>query len=170
MLLEGTNLSEGRGTTLPFQLLGAPWLEGYELARGLGALELPGLRFRPLSFRPRSDRHAGALCHGVHLQIVDPTTLRPLEAVVRILAHIRAHHPEFAWLDAGALPWSRDPDAGAPWHEPARGPLVDALVGDPSVRALVDGGLDWSEAEAGWRASAERFVASARPYLRYGSV
>jgi uncharacterized protein YbbC (DUF1343 family) len=168
VLLEGTNLSEGRGTTLPFQLLGAPWLEGYGLARALGALDLPGLRFRPLSFRPRSDRHAGALCHGVHLQIVDPAALRPLEAVVRILAHIRAHHPEFAWLDAGALPWSRDPDAGAPWHEPAHGPLVDALVGDASVRALVDGSLAWSEAEAGWRAAAERFAASARPYRRYG--
>jgi len=167
VLLEGTNLSEGRGTSLPFQLLGAPWLDGYDLARALGALDLPGLRFRPLSFRPRSDRHAGALCQGVQLHVLDAAALRPLESALRILAHVRATYPEFAWVDAAALPWSRSPDAGAPWHEPVRGRLVDALTGDASVRSLVEGAVGWSEVAASWRAAAARFDEDVRPHRRY---
>jgi len=151
VLLEGTNLSEGRGTTLPFQLLGAPWLEGYALAAALNRLDLPGLRFRPLTFRPRSDRHAGEVCHGVQLHVVDARALRPLEAVVRVLVHLRATDDAFAWHDAAAMPWSDHPDAGEPWFEPVRGPLVDALVGDASVRRVIDGELAWDDAVAGWR-------------------
>lgn len=154
VLLEGTNLSEGRGTTLPFQLLGAPWIEGYALAEALNRLDLPGLLFRPLTFRPRSDTHAGEVCHGVQLHVVDPRALRPLEAVVRVLAHLRATHDAFAWHDAAAMPWSDHPDAGEPWFEPVRGPLVDALAGDASVRRVIDGELAWDDAVAGWRGGA----------------
>lgn len=167
VLLEGTNLSEGRGTTLPFQLLGAPWLEGYALARALDRLDLPGLRFRPLSFLPRSDTHAGATCHGVQLQVVDAAALRPLEALVQVLGHVRASYDAFAWVDAASLPWSRDPDAGAPWHEPTRGALVDALTGDASVRALVDGTAAWPTVAEGWRARADAFAADAVDHLHY---
>jgi uncharacterized protein YbbC (DUF1343 family) len=152
VLLEGTNLSEGRGTTLPFQLLGAPWIEGYALAEALNRLDLPGLLFRPLTFRPRSDTHAGEVCHGVQLHVVDAGALRPLEAVVRVLAHLRATHDAFAWVDAGAMPWAQHPDAGAPWFEPVRGRLVDALTGDDSVRRVIDGELSWDDAVAGWPA------------------
>jgi uncharacterized protein YbbC (DUF1343 family) len=150
VLLEGTNLSEGRGTTLPFQLLGAPWIEGYALAEALNRLDLPGLLFRPLTFRPRSDTHAGEVCHGVQLHVVEADALRPLEAVVRILAHLRATHDAFAWVDAGAMPWAQHPDAGAPWFEPVGGPLIDALTGDDSVRRVIDGELSWDDAVAGW--------------------
>lgn len=170
VLLEGTNLSEGRGTTLPFQLLGAPWLEGYALARELAALDLPGLRFRPVTFRPRSDRHAGATCEGVQLHVTDTAALRPLEALVRVLAHVRARHPEFAWTDAAALPWSRSPDAGAVWHEPTRGFLVDALTGDASVRDVVDGARAFAHADAAWRAVARGFVDAVGRFLRYGPL
>lgn len=156
VLLEGTNLSEGRGTTLPFQLLGAPWFEGYALAEELNRLDLPGLLFRPLTFRPRSDSHAGEVCHGVQLHVADARALRPLEVVVRVLAHLRATHDAFAWHDAAAMPWSDHPDGGQPWFEPVRGPLVDALVGDASVRRVVDGELAWADAVAGWRADASR--------------
>lgn len=161
VLLEGTNLSEGRGTTLPFQVIGAPWLEGYAFARALEALDLPGLRFRPVTFRPRSDRHAGAVCEGVQLHVTDAAMLRPLEAVVRILAHVRAAHPEFAWTDAGALPWATLPGAGEPWFEPVRGPLVDALLGDASARAVIDGTRGWDEVAAAWAADARAWAASA---------
>lgn len=168
VLLEGTNLSEGRGTTLPFQLLGAPWLEGYALARALEALELPGLRFRPVTFRPRSDRHAGAVCEGVQLHVTDAAALRPLEAVVRILAHVRAAHPEFAWTDAATLPWAALPGAGEPWFEPVRGPLVDALTGDASVRAVVDGRTTFEAADDAWRRAARGFAAAVAPVLGTG--
>lgn len=162
VLLEGTNLSEGRGTTLPFQLLGAPWLEGYALADALNRLGLPGLLFRPLTFRPRSDTHAGEVCHGVQLHVMDAGALRPLEAVVRVLAHLRATHDAFAWHDAAAMPWSDHPDGGEPWFEPVRGPLVDALVGDASVRRVIDGELAWDDAVAGWRADAGDRAAGVR--------
>ena len=170
VLLEGTNLSEGRGTTLPFQLLGAPWLEGYALARALAALELPGLRFRPVTFRPRSDRHAGAVCEGVQLHVTDLARVRPLEAVVRILAHVRAAHPEFAWVDAATLPWARLPGAGERWFEPVRGPLVDALTGDASVRDVIDGRLPFAAADASWRGAHQGFDAPSRAFLRYGAA
>jgi uncharacterized protein YbbC (DUF1343 family) len=162
VLLEGTNLSEGRGTTLPFQLMGAPWLDGYALARELTELDLPGLRFRPVTFRPRSDRNAGELCHGVQWHVVEPAALRPLEAALRVLAHVRERHAAFAWVDAATLPWSEHPDAGAPWHEPARGALVDALVGDGSVRAVVDGERAFEEVAAEWREVARRWAEGER--------
>jgi len=159
VLLEGTNLSEGRGTTLPFQLIGAPWLEGYAFARALAALELPGVRFRPVTFRPRSDRHAGVVCEGVQLHVTDAAALRPLEAVVRILAHVRAAHPEFAWTNAATLPWARLPGAGEPWFEPVRGALVDALLGDASAREVVDGARPWDEVAAVWATDAKAWAA-----------
>ena len=160
VLLEGTNLSEGRGTTLPFQLLGAPWLEGYALARALNRLELPGLRFRPLTFRPNAGKHAGELCHGVQLHVVDAVALRPLEAVVRVLAHVRATYDAFTWLDAEAMPWVDHPDAGAPWFEPVAGPIVDALVGDGSAREVIDGTRDWDDVAVAWERDAAAFAAS----------
>lgn len=167
VLLEGTNLSGGRGTTLPYQLLAAPWLEGYDLARELNALALPGVHFRPVTFRPLSDPHAGAICHGVQWHVVDVASLRPLEAAVRVLAHVRQRYPEFAWTDAANLPWSNHPDAGAAWHEPTRGPLVDALTGDGSVRAVVDGETTLSDAVARWRAAAVAHLAAAADVIAY---
>lgn len=165
VLLEGTNLNEGRGTTLPFQLLGAPWLDGYALAEQLNELELPGLLFRPVSYLPRSDTHAGKLCHGVQLHVTDRALLRPLEAVITLLGHIRTqHHSEFAWVQAADKPWSRLPGAGEPWHEPVTGYLVDWLAGDASVRAVVDGAMpleaassDWAKVASTWKREFEEF-------------
>ncbi len=167
VLLEGCNLSEGRGTTLPFQLLGAPWCEGYALARALHALALPGLRFRPLDFRPASDTFAGEVCHGVQLLVTDAAALRPLEALVRVLTHVRRTYGECEWVDAGSMPWARDPAAGEPWFEPAQGALVDALTGSGEVRAVIDGHLPWEQVQAAWRTAAEAFVGSVEPHLRY---
>lgn len=162
VLLEGTNLSEGRGTTLPFQLLGAPWIEGYALAHDLAALGLPGLRFRPVTFRPHSNRHAGQVCEGIQLHVTDRAALRPLEALVRVLTHVRARYPAFAWVDAATLPWSRLPGAGEVWHEPVRGPLVDGLTGDASVRAVIDGERTFAEAAADWQGAARTFEQAMR--------
>ncbi len=167
VLLEGCNLSEGRGTTLPFQLLGAPWLDAYALARELRALDLPGLRFRPLAFRPTSDTHAGEVCHGVHLLIDDAAVLRPLAALTRVLAHVRAEYDAFAWRDAETMPWALDPAAGEPWFEPARGPLADALTGSDEVRAAVDGRVALDDLEERWEEVARDHRGVAEPYLRY---
>lgn len=173
VLLEGVNVSEGRGTPLPFSLLGAPWLEGYALADALNRLALPGLWARPLDFQPESGPFAGRTCHGVHLHVTDRAEVRAFEAGVRILAHLRERHSDhhgdhhgdhgrdhrsgLAWRDAAQLPWSRDPDAGRVWHEPASGPLIDGLTGGSEVRDVVEGRRSLDDARAGWRAAAVTF-------------
>lgn len=70
-IFEGTNCSEGRGTTLPFQVIGAPFLNGAELEKRLADLETPGIRFRRTSFCPTFSKHQGELCHGVQMHIID---------------------------------------------------------------------------------------------------
>ena len=71
-LIEGTNLSEGRGTTRPFEIVGAPWIDGAKLADDLQALAMPGVRARPLTFQPTFQKHAGRICGGVQIHVTDP--------------------------------------------------------------------------------------------------
>lgn len=167
VLLEGVNASEGRGTSLPFQLLGAPWLEGYGLAEELNEMGLPGLWARPLSFLPESGRFAGRACHGVHLHVTDPGALTAFESAIRILMHLRATRPAFGWLDAADMPWSREPEAGRPWHEPAHGPLIDGLTGSEEVRAVIEGRLGLLPTARRWREQAQAFLRAADRYLLY---
>ncbi len=89
-LLEGTNLSEGRGSTRPFEIVGAPWIDGQELARGLAATGLGGFTARPLTFRPTFHKHAGAICGGVQIHVTDPRAFRPVATYVALVA--LAHH------------------------------------------------------------------------------
>lgn len=167
VLLEGANLSEGRGTPLPFSLLGAPWLEAYALAEALNALALPGLWARPLDFQPEVGPFAGRVCHGVQLHPTGVAAVRAFEAGVRILAHLRARHDAFAWVRAESMPWSDAPDAGRPWHEPVRGPLIDGLTGHAEVRDVIDGRRPLDAALAGWRAAADAWRADVAPHLLY---
>jgi uncharacterized protein YbbC (DUF1343 family) len=99
VLLEGTNLSEGRGTTLPFELVGAPFIDPHELVRELAACDLPGLGVRPIRFVPTFDKWRGQRCGGVALHIVEPAAVRSVETTLQILAAIRRLYPsDFAWL------------------------------------------------------------------------
>jgi uncharacterized protein YbbC (DUF1343 family) len=93
-LIEGTNLSEGRGTTLPFQTVGAPFLNGRALARSLVEARLPGVMIRPHSFRPTFEKHAGQLCHGVVLHVTDPRAFRPVTTYLTLLTLARAQAPQ----------------------------------------------------------------------------
>jgi uncharacterized protein YbbC (DUF1343 family) len=92
-LLEGTNLSEGRGTTRPFEIVGAPWIDGHALARGLDALGLLGFVARPCTFRPTFQKHAGQICGGVQIHPTNPTTFRPLATYVALVALAHAQDP-----------------------------------------------------------------------------
>ena len=99
VLLEGTNLSEGRGTTLPFEVVGAPFIEPLRLMNELAPLVLPGLALRPIRFVPTFDKWKGQSCGGIALHIVDPAAVRSVEATLHILAAVRRLWPnEFAWL------------------------------------------------------------------------
>lgn len=92
-LLEGTNLSDGRGTTRPFELTGAPWVDGHALAKGLVDTKLPGFVPRPLSFEPTFHKHARQSCGGVQIHVTDPRTFRPLATYVALIALAHHRHP-----------------------------------------------------------------------------
>src|SRR5262249_41458253 len=95
-LIEGTNLSEGRGTTRPFELWGAPWLDPDQLAASCPDIE--GAFLRPCAFRPTFHKHAGRLCFGVQPHVVAPDRFRPVRLYARLLTAARAQAPEsFAW-------------------------------------------------------------------------
>jgi uncharacterized protein YbbC (DUF1343 family) len=93
-LVEGTNLSEGRGTTAPFQLVGAPFLDGHALAKGLSDQGVVGVLARPVTFRPTFEKHAGERCHGVMLHVTSPELFRPVETYLSLIALARAQAPD----------------------------------------------------------------------------
>jgi len=151
-LLEGTNLSEGRGTTRPFEIFGAPFLDGAELARCVPA---EGAVLRPLSFTPAFQKHAGKRCGGVQVHVVDPQRFEPYALYLRLVAAARA-------LCGDALAWRTEV------YEFVRDrPAIDLLTGGPEFRTCVDRGepIDaWLEQDA--RAAAE-FAERRRPFLLY---
>ncbi|MFY9552302.1 MAG: molybdopterin-guanine dinucleotide biosynthesis protein MobB, partial [Thermoanaerobaculia bacterium] len=153
-LLEGTNLSEGRGTARPFELFGAPWLDGAALAESLNTLVLPGVRFVPLKFRPMFDKHAGATCGGAFLQVTDPAAFRPFQTGLRVIEAARRLSPlEFRWRTA-------------PYEFEAR-PAIDLLTGSPRFREMVDAGGNLRAEIARHYDAAQPFVARREPYLLY---
>lgn len=93
-LLEGTNLSDGRGTTRPFEITGAPWLDGRRLARALAETELPGFVARPLAFEPTFHKHAKQTCGGVQIHVTDVRAFRPVATYVALIALAHHAHPD----------------------------------------------------------------------------
>ena len=104
-LFEGTNMSEGRGTTKPFEYIGAPWCDGEQWAQTLNALKLPGVLFRPIVFTPgplnESTKHAKQTCGGVAIHITDREHFRPIETAIHMLSILTSEYREhFAFLTA----------------------------------------------------------------------
>lgn len=93
-LLEGTNLSDGRGTTRPFEMTGAPWLDGQRLARELEATGLGGFVARPIAFEPTFHKHAKQTCHGVQIHPTDAGAFRPVATYLALIALAQRAHPE----------------------------------------------------------------------------
>ena len=125
-LVEGTNLSEGRGTTAPFQMIGAPFLRGHELAQSLRDAALPGVLVRPASFRPTFEKHSGEVCRGVMLHVTDPSSFRPVTTYLTLLALARAQAP-----DAFELRTS-------PYEFETTIPAFDLLTGSSEAREALD--------------------------------
>src|SRR6185503_12664654 len=99
-LLETTNLSVGRGTDTPFELIGAPWLDGNKLAVELNSRAIPGVRFVPIEFTPSSSKFAQQKCGGVNIHIVDRSKFEPLRTGWEIAAQLRRLFPD-KWETAG---------------------------------------------------------------------
>lgn len=151
-IFEGTNVSEGRGTTQPFQLIGAPFLNGGALEREMNALRLPGLHFRRVSFRPTFSKHAGELCHGVQMHVLEPDVADPFAGGLLLLDTIRRLAPE----QLSFLRW----DPNGPY-------ALDRLLGTDSYREGRETARALMERS---RAEVEAFSARVKPYELYGGA
>ncbi len=157
-LLEGTNLSEGRGTTRPFELFGAPWLDAQRLAEDLARERLPGVAFRPASFVPTWDKHAGVRCHGLELFVTDPGRFRPFRTGLACVARARAQDPlRFAWRTE-------------PYEFVVDVPAFDLLCGSAREREAIEAGATAAELARAFAPEERAFARRRRPYLRYPAV
>jgi len=154
-LLEGTNVSEARGTTRPFELFGAPWIDAVALAGELEAAELPGVGWRAVAFEPMFQKHAGETCCGVQLHITDRDAFQPLRTSLEVLAALRRVSPdEFRWREE-AYEFVSDRLA------------IDLLLGDPLVRHALEDGMPVVELLAVLRSARKEFDQERRSCLRY---
>ena len=107
-LLEGTNLSEARGTTRPFELFGAPWIDGWRFTQKLNRLGLPGVHFREAAFEPTFQKHAGKVCRGSQIHVTDRDSFLPWQTGMEIIRLARAENPDhFDWKP---LPYEYEPE------------------------------------------------------------
>jgi uncharacterized protein YbbC (DUF1343 family) len=155
VLVEGTQLSEGRGTTRPFEIIGAPWIDGERLAGEMNALGLPGVHFRPAFFEPTFQKHARQACGGCQIHVLDRRTFAPLRTAVELIAEFRRENPaKFAWRNP---PYEYEHD-----KEP-----IDILYGSDRLRRTLDEGGDVGTLVRTWRADEEDFQREREQYLLY---
>ena len=156
VLLEGTNLSEGRGTTRPFELFGAPFLEPRRIKVHLQKMpELPGVILREAHFEPTFHKWAGEICQGFQLHVTDRQSFRPYYTTLALLAAIRELYPEqFAW---------RQP----PYEYETERLPIDLLTGDAAIRLGLDQGKTAAELEDAWQEDLNRFREARREFLLY---
>lgn len=126
--LEGTNASEGRGTTRPFELVGAPWVRAEAFAARLNARRLPGVYFRPAVFEPTFQKHARVACGGCQIHVTDRLAFRPVVTGLAVLDEIRASDPH-------AFAWKQPPYE----YEQDKVP-IDVIAGSPALRLAIDAG------------------------------
>jgi uncharacterized protein YbbC (DUF1343 family) len=154
-LVEGTNLSEGRGTTSPFELVGAPWCDGDRLAASLDDLALDGVLFRPASFRPMFQKHAGCGCSGVQVLIDDWQSFRPFATYLALIAEARRQAPDaFAWRSE-------------PYEFETERLAIDLLLGRADLRPMLESGASLDELELTWSDQLESFGDTRRSFLIY---
>jgi len=154
-LVEGTNLSEGRGTTRPFEWIGAPYLDGPRLARALERRGLPGVRFRPVEFEPAFHKWKSQRCGGVQVHVTDAARFKPFATYLALIAEARRQAPR-------NFRWRRPPYE----FERVRLPM-DLLCGGPAIRRALERGVPLARLETSWRPDLVRFARERRPYLLY---
>jgi uncharacterized protein YbbC (DUF1343 family) len=149
-LLEATWASEGRGTTRPFELVGAPGIRGGELKAELGRMALPGVEFRPVVFRPLYQKHSEKTCGGVQLHVTDPDVFLPYRTGVALLLALKR-------IASGSFSWRE-----APYEFVSDIPAVDLLAGSPAVREGVESDAELDEIAATWAVGQQEFIQSKR--------
>jgi uncharacterized protein YbbC (DUF1343 family) len=144
-LLEGTNLSEGRGTTRPFELCGAPWLDPQTLADRLRDEKLPGVVFRPTYFQPTFHKFARQTCGGVQVHVTDRALFQPVRTGLTVLAVMRA-------LSGSRFAWRSEP-----YEFVADIPAIDLLLGSDRERLGLEAGMAPAELTRAWRPEEQEF-------------
>ena len=149
-LIEGTNLSEGRGTTKPFEWIGAPWIDAERWGDTLNNLDLPGTHFRPVHFTPTFSKYAEQLCHGVQVHVTDRNRFRPVDVGLHLTATARRDYPDqFEFLkNRGRY-------------------FFDLLAGTDTLRLRLMKHEPPTEIVQSWEAEVEKFTEQRRPYLLY---
>jgi uncharacterized protein YbbC (DUF1343 family) len=154
-LLEGTNLSEGRGTTRPFELCGAPWIDALALVQRLRQEKLPGVAFRPARFRPTFHKFVGQDCGGVQLHVTDRVAFRPVRTGLAVLTALRElSGPHFAWRTE-------------PYEFVANPPAIDLLFGSARERMALEAGRSAADTARAWEVEEEDFRRRRRDVLLY---
>ena len=155
VLFEGTMLSEGRGTTRPFELVGAPGIDAERFAREMNALDLPGAFFRPAAFEPTFQKHARQPCGGCQIHVTDRTIFKPVLTGVALIQMFRRFDPQnFAW---------RQP----PYEYEHEKLPIDILAGSDTLRRQVESDLTPQDIAGSWREDEEGFLRLRREYLLY---
>jgi uncharacterized protein YbbC (DUF1343 family) len=155
VLFEGTNISEGRGTTRPFELTGAPWITAERFADTMNALGLPGVFFRPAVFEPTFHKHAKTSCGGCQIHVLDRAAFRPVETGVALLAAYRESDvAQFAW---------RDP----PYEYEHEKLPIDILAGSSETREQIEAGESARDIARSWERGVDEFCRLREKFLAY---
>jgi uncharacterized protein YbbC (DUF1343 family) len=155
VLFEGTNVSEGRGTTRPFELLGAPWVVAEQFADAMNQRELPGVFFRPALFEPTFHKHAGKSCAGCQVHVLDRSTFRAVETGVALIEAFRAAAPD-------QFEWKQPPYE----YEHDKMP-IDCLAGSADLREQIEHGVPAREIAASWVEPLDEFMKIRERYVLY---
>ena len=149
-LIEGTNLSEGRGTTKPFEWIGAPWIDSERWGDTLNNLDLPGVYFRPIHFTPTFSKYADEMCHGVQVHVTDRNHFRPVDVGLHLIVTARQGYPDqFEFLkNRGRY-------------------FFDLLAGTDALRLKLMKHESPTEIVQSWETGVEKFTEQRRPYLLY---
>jgi uncharacterized protein YbbC (DUF1343 family) len=155
VLFEGTMLSEGRGTTRPFELLGAPWIEAESFAARLNRLGVEGAHFRPVFFEPTFQKHKGLTCGGCQIHVTDRHRFRPVLAGVAVMGAFHDTAPDqYAW---------RQP----PYEYEHELMPIDILAGSDDLRKQIESGVPFREIAAGWEPETKGFEKIRKDFLLY---
>jgi len=155
VLFEGTQLSEGRGTTRPFEFLGAPWIDAEPCASRLNAMGIEGAWFRPVVFEPTFHKHAHTACGGCQIHVTDRERFRPVLAGVAVMGEFHRSAPsQFAW---------RQP----PYEYVHDRMPIDVLAGSDGLRQAIEAGVPARDIAAAWDAPIREFERVRRRYLLY---
>jgi uncharacterized protein YbbC (DUF1343 family) len=153
--IEGTNASEGRGTTRPFELVGAPWIKAEKFAGALNARRLPGVYFRPVVFEPTFQKHARVACGGCQIHVLDRHAFRPVLTGLAVIEAMRAADPaSFAWK---APPYEYEHD-----KQP-----IDVIAGATWFREAIEADEPAETIAARWEPSLVQFDKLRQPFLIY---